>query len=99
MKTGEMEYEGGVVGLLIPHHSNTPILHHSLLKEETCQPNIAQTISAACFDPPSSASASANSDTAQLRALEDKHILRVIERQKELGFKIFTDGELAAATS
>jgi len=36
----------------------------------------------------------ANSDTAQLRALEDKHILRVIERQKELGFKIFTDGEL-----
>ena len=35
-----------------------------------------------------------NSDTAQLRALEDKHILRVIERQKDLGFKIFTDGEL-----
>src|ERR671919_417879 len=30
----------------------------------------------------------------QLRALEDKHILRVIERQKDLGFKIFTDGEL-----
>ena len=36
----------------------------------------------------------ASSDTAQLRALEDKHILRVIERQKDLGFKIFTDGEL-----
>jgi 5-methyltetrahydropteroyltriglutamate--homocysteine methyltransferase len=36
----------------------------------------------------------ANFDTAQLRALEDKHILHVIERQKELGFKIFTDGEL-----
>jgi 5-methyltetrahydropteroyltriglutamate--homocysteine methyltransferase len=35
----------------------------------------------------------ANFDTAQLRALEDKHILRVIERQKDLGFKIFTDGE------
>jgi 5-methyltetrahydropteroyltriglutamate--homocysteine methyltransferase len=33
-------------------------------------------------------------DVAQLRALEDKHILRVIERQKALGFKIFTDGEL-----
>ena len=33
-------------------------------------------------------------DAAQLRALEDKHILRVMERQKELGFKIFTDGEL-----
>ena len=29
-----------------------------------------------------------------MRALEDKHILRVIERQKDLGFKIFTDGEL-----
>jgi methionine synthase II (cobalamin-independent) len=37
---------------------------------------------------------SAPADAAQLRALEDKHILRVIERQKELGFKIFTDGEL-----
>ena len=34
------------------------------------------------------------SAAAQLRALEDKHILRVIEKQKELGFKIFTDGEL-----
>jgi 5-methyltetrahydropteroyltriglutamate--homocysteine methyltransferase len=30
----------------------------------------------------------------QLRALEDRHILRVIESQRELGFKIFTDGEL-----
>ena len=36
----------------------------------------------------------ANVSIAQLRALEDKHILRVIERQKDLGFKIFTDGEL-----
>ena len=35
-----------------------------------------------------------NVGAEQLRALEDKHILRVIERQKELGFKIFTDGEL-----
>src|SRR3990170_5583041 len=30
----------------------------------------------------------------QLRALEDKHILRVLQRQKDLGFRIFTDGEL-----
>jgi 5-methyltetrahydropteroyltriglutamate--homocysteine methyltransferase len=30
----------------------------------------------------------------ELRALEDRHILRVISRQKDLGFKIFTDGEL-----
>jgi len=37
---------------------------------------------------------SANVSSEQLRALEDKHILRVIERQKEIGFKIFTDGEL-----
>jgi len=36
----------------------------------------------------------ANTDAAQLRALEDKHILAVIQRQKELGFRIFTDGEL-----
>ena len=33
-------------------------------------------------------------DPQQLRALEDKHILRVLTRQKELGFEIFTDGEL-----
>ncbi|HTF92640.1 MAG TPA: hypothetical protein VK632_06320, partial [Verrucomicrobiae bacterium] len=36
---------------------------------------------------------SASVDTAQLRALEDKHILSVLERQRDLGFKIFTDGE------
>lgn len=30
----------------------------------------------------------------QLRELEDKHIQRVLQRQKELGLKIFTDGEL-----
>jgi 5-methyltetrahydropteroyltriglutamate--homocysteine methyltransferase len=30
----------------------------------------------------------------KLRALEDQHILRVLEKQKELGFEIFTDGEL-----
>ena len=30
----------------------------------------------------------------ELRALEDKHILRVIEQQRQLGFNIFTDGEL-----
>ena len=30
----------------------------------------------------------------QLSALEDKHVLRIIERQKDLGLKIFTDGEL-----
>jgi 5-methyltetrahydropteroyltriglutamate--homocysteine methyltransferase len=33
-------------------------------------------------------------DPQQLRALEDKHIQRVLVRQKELGFRIFTDGEL-----
>ena len=37
---------------------------------------------------------SANVGEEQLRALEDKHILGVIQRQKDLGFKIFTDGEL-----
>ena len=34
----------------------------------------------------------ANVGAVELRALEDKHILRVIEKQRELGFKIFTDG-------
>src|SRR5262245_65400559 len=33
-------------------------------------------------------------DREQLRALEDKHILGVLQRQKDLGFRIFTDGEL-----
>jgi 5-methyltetrahydropteroyltriglutamate--homocysteine methyltransferase len=37
---------------------------------------------------------SARVDSDKLHALEDRHILRVIERQKDLGFKIFTDGEL-----
>ncbi len=36
---------------------------------------------------------SASVDTAQLHALEDKHILTALERQRDLGFKIFTDGE------
>jgi len=30
----------------------------------------------------------------QLKAIEDRHILRVLAKQKELGFEIFTDGEL-----
>jgi 5-methyltetrahydropteroyltriglutamate--homocysteine methyltransferase len=37
---------------------------------------------------------SAKASGEDLRRLEDEHILRVIQQQKELGFKIFTDGEL-----
>lgn len=33
-------------------------------------------------------------DPQKLRALEDRHIERVLQRQKGLGLKIFTDGEL-----
>src|SRR3989337_2865512 len=33
-------------------------------------------------------------DPDRLRALEDQHILRVLRKQQELGFEIFTDGEL-----
>src|SRR2546428_3564915 len=33
-------------------------------------------------------------DPQHLRAIEDRHIQRVLARQKELGFDIFTDGEL-----
>jgi 5-methyltetrahydropteroyltriglutamate--homocysteine methyltransferase len=35
-----------------------------------------------------------NLNKDELRAMEDKHILSALERQKDLGFKIFTDGEL-----
>jgi len=34
----------------------------------------------------------------QLKALEDQHILRVLDKQRQLGFKIFTDGELRRRT-
>jgi 5-methyltetrahydropteroyltriglutamate--homocysteine methyltransferase len=33
-------------------------------------------------------------DPQRLQALEDQHILRVLARQQELGFTVFTDGEL-----
>ena len=33
-------------------------------------------------------------DPQRLRALEDRHILRVLKKQQELGLEIFTDGEL-----
>src|SRR5271154_1211647 len=31
---------------------------------------------------------------SSLKAIEDKHIERVLAKQKEIGFEIFTDGEL-----
>ena len=37
---------------------------------------------------------SATADRERLRAIEDQHILRVLAKQQELGFEIFTDGEL-----
>ena len=40
------------------------------------------------------ARAGAAQDPERLRAIEDRHILRVLGRQRELGFEIFTDGEL-----
>jgi 5-methyltetrahydropteroyltriglutamate--homocysteine methyltransferase len=36
----------------------------------------------------------AAADPASLRAIEDRHIRRVLAKQKELGLEIFTDGEL-----
>jgi len=39
------------------------------------------------------ARADAHMTAAGLRAIEDEHILRVLSRQNELGFHIFTDGE------
>jgi 5-methyltetrahydropteroyltriglutamate--homocysteine methyltransferase len=34
-----------------------------------------------------------HADPERVRALEDAHIKRIISRQKELGFQVFTDGE------
>ena len=34
-----------------------------------------------------------NADPSRLRECEDRHILRVLNRQKDLGFKILSDGE------
>jgi 5-methyltetrahydropteroyltriglutamate--homocysteine methyltransferase len=40
------------------------------------------------------ARADAARDPEALRALEDRHIRRMLARQQELGFEVFTDGEL-----
>jgi 5-methyltetrahydropteroyltriglutamate--homocysteine methyltransferase len=40
------------------------------------------------------ASRNNGADLAKLRDLEDRHILRVLAKQKELGLEIFSDGEL-----
>jgi 5-methyltetrahydropteroyltriglutamate--homocysteine methyltransferase len=37
-------------------------------------------------------------DPETLRAIEDRHILRVLDKQRELGFEIFTDGEFRRRT-
>src|SRR5215467_6627512 len=37
---------------------------------------------------------SAGVDRERLRLLEDSHIQRLLAKQKELGFEVFTDGEL-----
>src|SRR5438552_13877473 len=33
-------------------------------------------------------------DASRLQALEDTHIQRILKKQQELGFELFTDGEL-----
>jgi len=50
--------------------------------------------------PPELLEARANptANPEQLRALEDRHVARVLAKQKELGFEIFTDGELRRST-
>jgi 5-methyltetrahydropteroyltriglutamate--homocysteine methyltransferase len=40
------------------------------------------------------AARSKGTNSADLRTLEDQHILRVLAKQQELGFEVFTDGEL-----
>ena len=39
-----------------------------------------------------------NAPADELKAIEDKAILEVLQRQKDLGFKIFSDGELRRST-
>jgi 5-methyltetrahydropteroyltriglutamate--homocysteine methyltransferase len=34
----------------------------------------------------------------ELRAIEDRHVLALLQKQKDLGFKIFTDGEIRRTT-
>jgi 5-methyltetrahydropteroyltriglutamate--homocysteine methyltransferase len=36
----------------------------------------------------------ANTPAEELQAIEDRHIIRVLNRQKEIGLDVFTDGEL-----
>jgi 5-methyltetrahydropteroyltriglutamate--homocysteine methyltransferase len=40
------------------------------------------------------ARSTASSDPDRLRAIEDRHIERILAKQKEIGFEVFTDGEL-----
>jgi methionine synthase II (cobalamin-independent) len=40
------------------------------------------------------ARATAGTDPERLRELEDRHVLRVLLKQKEIGLELFTDGEL-----
>ncbi|HEV1993823.1 MAG TPA: cobalamin-independent methionine synthase II family protein [Candidatus Acidoferrum sp.] len=44
--------------------------------------------------PPELLEARRTAEPERLRAFEDQHILRLLDTQKELGFEIFTDGEL-----
>jgi 5-methyltetrahydropteroyltriglutamate--homocysteine methyltransferase len=44
--------------------------------------------------PPELLEARQRGDAERVRALEDQHIRRVLAKQKELGFTVFTDGEL-----
>ena len=52
-------------------------------------------MSAAFFGPQNCSKRVARNDPrTELQAIEDRQILRVLERQKEIGFDVFTDGEL-----
>jgi 5-methyltetrahydropteroyltriglutamate--homocysteine methyltransferase len=44
--------------------------------------------------PPELLEARRTGDRQHVQTLEDRHILRVLAKQKELGFEVFTDGEL-----
>ena len=79
------------MGVQIP---NTPLLQHSILTEVFMATKYRADHIGSLLRPAELLQArSSNVDTAQLRALEDQHIVRALARQKELGFQVFTDGE------
>ena len=67
---------------------------------QTCLQHTAPTTSAASSGPKNcSMLAQRAAHSVRLRQMEDRHIRRILAKQKELGFGIFTDGEFRREAS